>query len=129
MVTACGVDAPSAKLAPFGSASVANDDMTFTGTQLIPGVPALLFNATMDVNGGNGSTFGGGLLCGGGTITRMDVRIPDATGTAVWGPNLSTTGGWSAGDRRFFQIWYRDNANQPCGGGFNTSSALDVTFN
>ncbi|MFT7670468.1 MAG: hypothetical protein ACI8X5_003177 [Planctomycetota bacterium] len=118
-----------AVLSPAGSASATTDDMVFTSTNMIPGAPALMFNGTTDVNGGAGLTFGGGLRCAGGSIKRMGVRIPDATGTASWGPGLSASGGWGAGDQRFFQAWYRDSANAPCGSGFNVSNGLDVTFN
>jgi hypothetical protein len=115
-------------LSPFGSTQVATDDMAFIGNQLLPGKPALLFNGTASANGGNGTPFGGGLLCAGGMIQRMGVRIPDGTGSAQWGPGLAGTGGWAVGERRFLQIWYRDPANVPCGAGFNTSNGLDVTF-
>ncbi len=118
-----------AKLAPFGSTSVATDDMSFHATQLSPNAPALLFNGLNIPGGGNGNPFGGGLLCVGGAIKRIGVKFADASGSASWNGPLSTIGVWGAGDRRFFQVWYRDAANQPCGGGFNFSNGLDITFN
>jgi hypothetical protein len=118
-----------AKVAPFGSTSVALDDMSFRGSQLKPNAPALLFTGINAAGGGNGVPFGGGLLCVGGAIKRLGVRFADAAGNANWDGPLSTIGAWGAGDRRFFQVWYRDAQNTPCGGGFNFSNALDITFN
>jgi hypothetical protein len=52
----------------------------------------------------------------------------DATGGASWPAGLSASGGWEAGDTRFFQCWYRDPAGGPCGQGFNTTQGLRVIF-
>ena len=50
-------------------------------------------------------------------------------GTASWGPGLGTIGGWAAGDTRYFQVWYQDAASSPCAWSFNTSHAIELTFN
>lgn len=76
---------------------------------------------------GAGLPFGDGLLCVEGSIVRLGVAVPDAAGAAVWGPGLGALGGWSAGDRRRFQVWYR-NPGGPCGSGFNLTNALEVGF-
>jgi len=115
-------------LAPFGSASVGLDDMRFDASSLLPGQPALLFAGLNAVNNGDGVTFGDGLRCAGGSVVRLGVRVPDAQGEASWGPGLSGQGGWSGGDRRFVQAWYRDPNGGPCGFGFNLSNGLDITF-
>jgi hypothetical protein len=110
-----------------GGASVANDNISFTARQLPIGKPALLFVGDAMMNGGAGSLFGDGLLCAGGNIQRFYVQFADAGGQANWGPGLATVGGWVAGDRRWFQVWYRDNTG-PCMNGFNTSNGVEVLF-
>lgn len=60
-------------------------------------------------------------------MTRIEVRVSDPFGTAIFGPGLGAIGGWTAGETRRFQVWYRDPAG-PCGTGFNTTHGLEVTF-
>ncbi len=115
-------------LIPSGSASVLTDDLTFSATNLLPGQPALLFVGTQPNNFGLGSPLGDGLLCVGGSIIRLEINVPDASGTAVFGPGLRTKGGWAAGETRYFQAWYRDPNGSPCGSGSNMTSAVQVTF-
>lgn len=111
-----------------GSASVASDLLTFVGTGLVPSQPALLFAGQTPLNGGAGMVFGDGLFCAGGQIVRLTVAVPDGTGGATWGPGLGAIGGWSAGQTRLFQAWYRDTLGSPCGTGNNLSQAVSVTF-
>lgn len=115
-----------ARLVPSGSTSVAADDLRFTGFDLIPGRAALLFVG--DQLAPSGVTLGDGLRCVGGAIQRLGVRAPQANGNANWSAGLQPVGGWQAGDRRGFQVWYRDTLGGPCGSGFNLSQAIDVTF-
>ena len=111
-----------------GSTSVAADDLAFHAQQLLPNKPALLFVATNAVNSGNGTPFGDGLRCAGGSVKRFAVRTPDAFGQASWGPGLGAIGGWSAGDTRRFQVWYRDPTGSPCATNFNLSHGFEVAF-
>lgn len=117
-----------ALLSASGSTSVGADDLAFQMTQGPGPSPALLFVGAQQVNGGSGAVFGDGLRCAGGGIQRLGVRILDAGGSATWSAGLSLQGGWVAGDSRVFQTWYRDVNDSPCGGQFNTSQALAVTF-
>ncbi len=96
-------------------------------TRLLPGQTGLLFTGTGTVASGAGLPFGDGLRCVGGTITRLGVRTPDATGSAHWGPGLAALWGWSAGQTRYFQCWYRDPSG-PCGNAFNLTAAVMVAF-
>ncbi len=93
-----------------------------------PAKSALLFAGTIRVNGGAGLPFGDGLRCAGGSIRRLGVRSTGAAGAASWGGGLSSLGGWSAGDLRTFQVWYRDDLVGTCGSGFNLTQGLEVTF-
>jgi Lectin C-type domain len=120
--------AAGATLATTGSQSVAADDLGFTGGNLLPSQPALLFGGMNAVNGGAGILFGDGLRCAGGSIVRLGVRVPDAGGAASWGPALGTSGGWASGDTRRFQVWYRDPVGSPCGAGFNLSHGVELVF-
>jgi hypothetical protein len=115
-------------LAAGGSSSVGADDLGFVTANLLPGQPALLFCGQNAVNGGVGSSFGDGLRCAGGGITRLGVAIPGAGGDANWGPGLSVSGGWIAGDTRHFQGWYRDPSGSPCANGFNLTQGVTVVF-
>lgn len=111
-----------------GSNSVQLDDLLFTASGLLPGQPALLFSGHSQVRGGAGVTFGDGLRCAGGQVSRLAVRVPDVTGTAAWGPGYAAAEGWQSGDSRTFQVWYRDPLGSPCGGQFNLSNGLSVTL-
>ena len=110
-----------------GSTSVLQDDLVLTCLGMPAQKPSLLFVGTQQVNGGAGALFGDGLRCVGGPIQRLGVQVSDAGGAATWGPNLAPAGGWSAGDLRRFQVWYRDTAG-PCATGFNLSQGIEIVF-
>ncbi|MCB9914934.1 MAG: hypothetical protein H6828_07265 [Planctomycetes bacterium] len=112
-----------------GTSSVVADDLVMHAAQMPTNQPALLFAALNQVNGGAGNPFGDGLRCAGGSVVRLGVRIADASGSATWGPGLGATGGWSFGDTRRFQTWYRDPSGTPCGNAFNLSNGYEVLFN
>lgn len=104
--------------------SVAADRLLLEAEDLIPDRWALLVASPSRAAG---APFGDGLLCLEGSLTRLAARAADASGGAVFGPNLASTGGWSAGDTRFFQVAYRD-PHGPCGGTVGTTSALALSF-
>jgi hypothetical protein len=108
-----------------GSTSVAGDDLVVHSAHLRPATPALLFVGHAAQSGGLGFAFGGGLLCVGTKVVRLGVRIPDVHGDAAWGPGLGAAGGWSPGDTRYFQVWYRDPGGS-CGAGYNLTNGLEV---
>jgi hypothetical protein len=112
-----------AGLTALGTPSLAADDALFSATGLPAGVPSLLFSGTTET--GSALLFGDGLRCAGGSLTRLGVRFADGGGAASWTGVLTATGALP-GDRRTFQVWYRDSAG-PCGGGFNASSGVDLT--
>lgn len=117
-----------ATLSAIGSPNVGSDDITFNGSGMLPGQPALLFVGNNAVQSGSGQLFGDGLRCAGGSVVRLGVQVPDSNGDAAWGPGLGATGGWGVGDVRRFQTWYRDPVGSPCGAGFNLSNGLEITF-
>lgn len=117
-----------AKLSAFGSAVAAADDLVFTGIQMVPSEPALIFVANDALNGGDGIPFGDGLRCAGGALVRLGVSLADGAGSASWGPGLAATGGWLAGDTRRFQAWYRDPVLSPCSSYQNLTTGLEIDF-
>ncbi len=117
-----------ASIAGTGSPSVSSDDLVFLAEGMLPSQPGLMFVGLNAVNGGFGSHFGDGLRCAGGAIIRLGVRMADGAGTAQWGPGLAGAGGWTSGDVRKFQLWYRDPGGSPCGNDFNLSNGVLVLF-
>jgi hypothetical protein len=89
--------------------------------------PCLLLVGSNALNGGNGVPFGDGLRCAGTSVHRLGLRMSDGSGVGSWGPGFTSLGLWSAGDTRYFQVWFRA-PNGPCVSGTNTSSALAVGF-
>jgi hypothetical protein len=117
-----------ARLAVSGSDSVSAADLAFDAAGLPAGTVAVLFAGAGELNGGQGSPFGDGLRCVGGSLRRLGTRIGDASGLASWGVLAPSSQGWVAGDRRRFQVWYADAAGGPCSSGFNVSSGIEVVF-
>lgn len=111
-----------------GTPSESADDLAFAAEDLPPRSPALLFVADNAVNGGLGTAYGDGLRCADGGVVRLGVATADLLGMASWGPDLGTKGGWSSGDLRRFQVWYRDPFGGPCGNLFNLTQGIEVTF-
>jgi len=109
-----------------GSPSISMDDLGFDVVQLPANKPSLLFAGPNLL--APGILFGDGLRCTGGQLARLGVRTSSATGTANWAPSLAGLGGWSSGDTRYFQVWFRDPVGGACGQGFNTSAGVQVDF-
>ena len=110
-----------------GSASVAALDLVLKLDGGFSGQPCLFYQAENRVNGGNGIIFGDGLRCAGGSVVRLEVRTPGASGQAVTTVPVATRGGVSAGDVRRYQVWYRDNGFS-CGSNFNTTNGYEITW-
>jgi len=117
-----------AVLSAGGTSSEMADDLTFTARNLLVGQPAQLFAGINALNNGDGTVFGDGLRCAGGTVLRLGIRLPDGAGTVRWGPGLGAQGGWVAGDTRRFQVWYGDRTIGPCLSGFNLTNGYEVVF-
>lgn len=108
-----------------GSASATLDDLEVQGAGLTPNQPVLLFAGANAVQGGQGIVFGDGLRCAGGGVQRLGVRTASPAGAASWGPGLIAMGGWTPGETRRLQLWYRDPVG-PCGSGFNLTNGLEL---
>jgi len=97
-------------LSAVGVASISADTVVLKATDVSG--PGLFFQGSVQFGGGNGITFGDGLLCAGGTILRLGVVFPVA-GVATYPggltPNPIHIGGVIGAPGTFhYQCWYRD---------------------
>lgn len=145
----------SAQLLPGGSPSVSLpvnslDDLRFALRWSYPNSvsllragyavsPANLAHPCYGKDSGSRNVFLDGLKCIGRGRTVHGARHSDTNGrigfgNPPWGgeggppAGLAQARGFSAGQIRYFQAWYRDDPNLGCGRGFNTSQAVVVIF-
>ncbi len=120
-----------ARLRAFGNASVANDTLSLSGTQM-PDSSALYFQGTSPQSGGMGVVFGDGLRCAGGTIVRLGTKLNSA-GASQYPVGadapISVRGGVAAGDTRHYQVWYRNAADFCTAWTFNLSNGVTIVWN
>lgn len=119
---------PGARLFADGLTSVNFDSVQLIAVELPPNKPSLFFQGQNIVNGGNGNPFGDGLRCVGGGILRLQVVISDFSGHAVSTIGLAQAGNVIPGNPAFYQCWYRDPQNGPCGSGFNVSNGYAIEW-
>ena len=121
-----------ATLSASGTSQVGLDDLVLHAQGLPLNNFGLMF---MGPDQGHFS-FGDGLRCVAGNPLRFNPPLSSgANGTITLGPGIvsytcTAAGGSScisAGSVRNFQTWYRDPQG-PCGSGFNTTNAIQVTF-
>ena len=129
-----GSHGDGARAAGNGSTSVSADDLVITVTDAPPAKSGLIFMGAAMVR----APFGDGLRCvgaGGMGTHRFGVQNSGAAGQYEIGPGIaafslirfSPPGHIQPGQTWNFQAWFRDPMG-PCATGFNTSSALSVTF-
>ena len=120
-----GSYASGAKLTASGNASVSNDTLVLHASHLEPSNSGLYFQANNDRS--PGVLWGDGLSCAGGALKRLQLRFADPTGSSFTTIGISAkAGNISAGDTKFYQIWYRDPAGSPCGYEFNASNGYAI---
>lgn len=126
-----------ARLVTYGSASVAADDLELAVLDLPSTTLGRFYMGASQVQ----VPFGNGLLCagsGGYGQFRFPVQAAQSSGLLGafrFGPaivahsqqNFGALGAIQPGSTWRFQAWFRD-AQNTCGGGFNTSNATSVTF-
>jgi len=115
-------------LGTLGTSSLGSDDLVFSASGLVATRPAILFEGSTVLAGGNGRLFGDGLRCAGGQLRRMGLRTSDAAGATAWTPGAAANPTWAPGTTLQFQVWYSDPVGSPCGTAFNATNALEVTF-
>lgn len=116
-------------IAGAGTASLSSDSITLTATNM-SAAAATLIQGTGLWNGQQ--TFGDGMLCVTGTITRLVTRFAPG-GTLVYpdvgDPSLSVSGAVPAGGAtRFCQGWFRDSLPFCMPATFNLTSAVAVAW-
>jgi hypothetical protein len=125
-----GAFASGAKLTSSGVASMSADTLVLATTGLEPSNSGLYFQANNDLSPGN--VWGDGLQCAGGDLRRLGVRFSDATGysdTSGYPHTISAkAGNITPGDTKYYQCWYRNPLNSPCGSDFNASNGYAVTW-
>jgi hypothetical protein len=117
-------------LSATGSNSLANDSLVLNGSQM-QNSSALYFQGTIQVNAGNGTIFGDGLRCAGGTINRLKVktnvggasRYPEAGD-----PRISVKGAVASPGTRTYQVWFRNAAPFCNPETFNLTNGVSVTW-
>ena len=115
-----------AVLSSGGQAFVTADSLNFQIENSTPGSPGLLLQGNAQFGGG-GLVVGNGLLCS-QSQKRWPTMVSDATGAAAYGPDQFGSHHHAVpGATLFYQWWYRDPSD-PCGGGFNFSNAVAVTW-
>ena len=125
-----GQYASGAMLSASGSASVTGDTLVLVGQHTENNQSGLYFQANNDLSPGN--IWGDGLQCAGGQLKRLGVRFSDATGysdTSAWTTPISVkAGNVTAGDTKYYQLWYRNPDNSPCSAEFNASNGYAITW-
>ncbi len=125
--------ASGARISASGNAgaSAGTDTLVLTVSNI--GGPGLFFQASGQVAGGAGISFGDGLLCASGSILRLGIVFPSGTSATYPGgltPNPIHVGGApiAAGDVRHYQCWYRDAFAFCSSSTFNLTQGLTITF-
>lgn len=121
--------AAGANLAGAGAATVGADSVVLLASGCAGNRPGLFFQGDIAIAGGNGVTFGDGLLCAGSNIQRLQIVSTDAVGDASSSVVISPSGGVNAGETKTYQYWFRDPSGAPCGNGFNTTNGLEIMWN
>ncbi|MEM7515627.1 MAG: hypothetical protein AAF368_01705 [Planctomycetota bacterium] len=140
----------SGRLFRFGVPSLSNDSLRFQVRGANPSTFGILssgdnrlpnnaVNPCFGLGSGVSSVALDGLRCTGGGVLRHGTRSTDAQGqigttTPGWGlpdgpmGGLIAQGGFTAGQTRHYQVFYRENPALSCGTGQNTTQGISVVF-
>ena len=122
-----GAFTSGARLTGNGTASVSADTLVLTAVRQEPNNSGLFFQADNDLSPGN--TWGDGLRCGGGNLIRLQVQFADGDGTSSTDIGISSkAGNVQPGDTKYYQCWYRNPLNSPCGHQFNATNGYAITW-
>lgn len=114
-----------ARIYATGSPVVADDALTLHLDGALGGQTAMLLQGEQAA----AIPFRDGALCVGVPTERVEPILLDAFGDGQSSVSIVTEGEVPGpGAQRYYQFWYRDPANSPCGTGSNLSSALTLLW-
>lgn len=118
-----------ASLTARGAAFFSSDTLSFAISGVNGTKPGLMLRGNNPLAGGTGSPVGDGLICIAGGSQRSQVQLTSAGAVIFTDWNGSGFGSVAnMGTPTYFQYWYRDPQNGPCGNNFNFSNAWIVTY-
>ncbi len=124
---ASSVSSAGALLAASGAASLVNDTLVLTGSDM-PNSSALYFQGTTQVS----SAFGDGLRCAGGSVVRLGTKLNVAGSSqypSAGDATISVRGLVPGpGAQRTYQAWYRNAASFCTPDTFNLSNGIAITW-
>lgn len=112
-----------------GSPSISAGSFALSATHLRPNQFGTYLQGNNSLNGGNGSAFGDGLRCAGGSLVRLQQVVSGPSGSSSTSIDIAAKGGVQPGDTRTYQLWYRDPNISPCNSGFNWTNGIRFTWN
>lgn len=124
-------NANGALLVGSGNASVGNDSFLLSAEGMPSTAPVLFFQGTSAPNLGNGTLFGDGLRCAGGTVVRLGTKTASSGAASYPGVadvDVSTRGNVVPGNTRFYQAHYRNSATFCTPSTFNLSNGVRVLW-
>jgi hypothetical protein len=128
---ASSIDPNGALLTASGTPLTSLDTMTLSAAGLSSSV-VLFFQGTQQASGGQGSVFGDGLRCAGGSIVRLH-SVQASGGVAQFpgpsDPQLHVAGQVPLGGGvRTYQVWYRNAAAFCTPSTFNLTNGLQIAW-
>jgi hypothetical protein len=127
---ASSVNPAGANLIGNGFPSIAADTVMLISTGT-PSAPALFFQGTARTSGGAGATFGDGLLCASGIVTRLKLTqavLGEARVPVSGDPQLSQIGGITAPGTYAYQVWYREAPAFCTPATFNLTNGYEIVW-
>jgi hypothetical protein len=115
-----------------GTARLSSDSLVLTASSLPPATSVLFFQGTTLIVNGNGSVFGDGVRCCGGTVVRLGLRQSTGGSCNLGAPAgdapISVSANLAGEGVRYYQAWYRNQAAFCTSATFNLTNALRVTW-
>jgi hypothetical protein len=129
---ASSVNQNGALLASSGDAIVSADTLSLVATGMPTSAPCLFFQGSSPILYPNGSAFGDGVRCVGGTVSRLGTKTASggaATYPGAGNPLISVKGQLlPMGGARYYQVWYRNPGAFCTASTFNLTNALKATW-
>ncbi len=129
---ASSVNPNGALLVSGGEAIVSADDFSLVASGMPASAPCLFFQGTNPILYPTGTTFGDGLRCVGGTVSRLGTKTASGGATSFPGagdPKISVKGQLlPMGGARYYQVWYRNPGAFCTASTFNLTNALKATW-